>query len=186
MRRYIERTRADLDPQQRRVYDAIVSGPRGAVLAPHHILLEAPHLAGPAQEVGAALRFGASLPATLTELAILVTARHWDQGFEWRVHAPLARAAGVSEESLNALAADEEATFASVDEALVYALCREVLRTGTLSDATFGAAVTRFGRPGLVELLSIAGFYSWLALLLNAHGVGGDDPAPSAGLERES
>lgn len=193
MTRYVERSPDAMSPEQRTVYEAILAGPRGVVLAPHHILLEAPQIAGPAQEIGAVLRFGTSLAPHLSELAILVTARHWSQGYEWRVHAPLARAAGVSEEALAALADDRDVTFPSADEALVYSICREVLRTGSLTEAAFDAGAGRLGRPGLVELLSIVGFYSWLAFLLNAHGVPGDEmtkpravPSPWAGFAQGS
>ncbi|MFZ1910653.1 MAG: carboxymuconolactone decarboxylase family protein, partial [Burkholderiales bacterium] len=67
----------DMDEAQQRVYDAIVAGPRGGVRGPFDALLRSPELADRLQKVGAFVRFESSLPAHLSELAILVTARHW-------------------------------------------------------------------------------------------------------------
>jgi 4-carboxymuconolactone decarboxylase len=65
-----------LSPEQRKVYDAIVAGPRGRVVGPLRVWLQSPELADRAQALGAFCRFGTSLPPRLSELAILVTAAH--------------------------------------------------------------------------------------------------------------
>jgi 4-carboxymuconolactone decarboxylase len=64
---------AKLTPAQQKVYDAIASGPRGAVGGPLAVWLTSPELADKAQSLGAFCRFGTSLPPRLSELAILVT-----------------------------------------------------------------------------------------------------------------
>ncbi|MBV8512330.1 MAG: carboxymuconolactone decarboxylase family protein, partial [Xanthobacteraceae bacterium] len=65
-----------LTAEQKRVYDAIVSGPRGALRGPLRAALHNPELADKWQQLGELLRYRTSLPPQLSELAILVTARH--------------------------------------------------------------------------------------------------------------
>src|SRR5262249_60721151 len=78
-----------LSAEQRRVYDAIVAGPRGAVQGPLRVWLQSAALADRAQALGAFCRFGTTLPPRLTELAILVTGAHWRARFVWETPAPL-------------------------------------------------------------------------------------------------
>src|SRR6202035_771173 len=62
-----------LDEEGKRVYDAIVAGPRGLVEEPLRVWLNSPTLADRAQALGAFCRYGTSLEPRLSELAILVT-----------------------------------------------------------------------------------------------------------------
>src|SRR5689334_3695695 len=84
-----------MTPEQRGVYDAVVSGPRGKVEGPLRAALHRPDLADKWQQFGAALRYGTSLAPRLSELAILLTARAWDSPVRV-VRARTARAQGGS------------------------------------------------------------------------------------------
>jgi hypothetical protein len=84
-----------LSPEQKKVYDAILAGPRGVVQGPLRVWLNSPELASRAQELGAFCRYHSSLPKRLSELAILITGAHWKAGFEWYVHAPEGLKAGL-------------------------------------------------------------------------------------------
>src|ERR671934_1360875 len=75
MTRFPHLTREQMTDAQKRVYDGIVSGPRGGARGPFNALLRSPDLADRVQKVGEYLRFNTSLPARLNELAILVNAR---------------------------------------------------------------------------------------------------------------
>ena len=79
-----------MSPEQRRVYDTVVSGPRGVVVGPLRAALHSPELADCWQQLGAFLRYRTCLPPRLNELAILVTARRWNSELEWVVHAEAA------------------------------------------------------------------------------------------------
>ncbi len=83
-----------MTPEQERVYRAVVDGPRGTVVGPLRAALHRPELADRWQRFGEILRFGTSLPAWATELAIVVTARRWNSQLEWHVHARAAASAG--------------------------------------------------------------------------------------------
>ena len=84
-----------MTPEQRRVYDAVVSGPRGALRGPLLRALHRPELADKWQQLGELLRYRTSLPPRLSELAILVTARHCNCELEWHIHEEMALKAGL-------------------------------------------------------------------------------------------
>lgn len=171
-----------LTPEQRKVYDAIVSGPRGAVVGPLRVWLHSPALAARAQELGAFCRFHTSLPKRLSELAILITGAHWRAGFEWYVHAPEAIAAGLDPMLVEAIRTGRKPTFARSDEAAVYHFTRELYDTRRVSDATYSRAEGELGALGLVELVGILGYYGLISMTINAFRVpipdGAEQPFP--------
>ena len=168
----------DMDAEQRRVYDAIASGPRGGVAALFMPWLLSPAMADPAQQLGAFLRLGSSLPKALSELAILVTARHWDSPFEWAAHAVFARDAGVSDDVIEAVRSRRMPEFEDRTAAIVHAFADELLETRTVADEAYQLAVGAVGEKGVVELVGLIGYYSLVALTLNAFEIMLDDDAP--------
>ena len=90
----------DLDPEkfspeQKKVHEAVLAGPRGKVVGPIKVWLKNPGLAEHAQALGAYCRFNSSLPPRLSELAICITGSFWKANYEWFAHAPLAIKAGI-------------------------------------------------------------------------------------------
>jgi 4-carboxymuconolactone decarboxylase len=164
-----------LDPEQRRVYDAIAAGPRGRVEGPLRVWVRSPALADKAQALGAFCRFGSSLPPRLSELAILVTGAYWKSGFEWFAHAPIAQRAGVDAAVIEAIRTGATPTFAKEDEAAVHAFASEVWRTRRVSDATYAHAKAALGERGLIDLVGILGYYGLVSMTINAFEV----PLPS-------
>jgi 4-carboxymuconolactone decarboxylase len=55
----------------------------------------------------------------------------------------------------------------SADEEIVYDFSIELQRNKQVSDQTFVRAQKRFGKPGIVDLTGICGYYSLLAMELN-------------------
>src|SRR5207302_352838 len=139
---------AELDADQRRVYDAIIAGPRGQVQAPLKVWLQSAELADRAQALGA----GTGLPPRLSELAIIVTGAHWRAGFEWFAHAPIAIKAGIDPAAVEAIRTGKEPKLKQADEAAVYAFAHELLTAHEVSEATYQTAVAQLGKKGVVEL----------------------------------
>src|SRR3954471_3488653 len=109
--RYRALKRETLTPEQQAVYDAI-GAPRGGVVpTPFHILLESPELASLTQALGAFCRYRTQLGPKLSELLVLITAAHWDAEYEFAVHAPEARKAGVPDMVIAALKAKQPPRF---------------------------------------------------------------------------
>ena len=178
-----------LSPEQRRVYNKVVSGPRGEVVGPLRAALHSPELADHWQGFGEQLRYHTSLPHKLTELAIIMVGRHWNSQVEWAIHADIARRAGLSEALMEAIRTCAPPTFEDPDEAIVYEYTRETLQHGDVSEAAYQAAHDRFDAVGIVELTALVGYYSLVAMTLNSHDVpvprGLDDLLPPvAGMGR--
>lgn len=176
---------ATLSPEQRRIFDEIRSGPRGVVEGPLRVWLQSPGLADKAQALGAFCRYGTSLPPRLSELAILVTGAHWQAGFEWAVHAPIALKAGVSQAIVETIRSGGTPQFETEDEAAVYAFSTELTRDRKVSDATYDEAVRLLGRTACVDLVGILGYYTLISMTINAFNVplppGAADPFASDG-----
>lgn len=154
--------------RQRNEAEAMIAGPRGAVLAPFIPLMRSPELMGHVQRIGEYLRFRSAIGVRLTELAILVTASEWQQAVEWAIHAPIAERAGIAPETIAALSRRERPGNLAEDEAAVYDVCVGLHRDRCISDASWARAVARLGEPGVVDLVAINGYYALLAMVMNA------------------
>ena len=152
---------------QRREAEAMIAGPRGAVLAPFIPLMRSPELMGHVQRLGEHLRYHSAIGVRLTELAILVTAAEWQQAVEWAIHAPIAEREGIAPTTIAALSRRERPPALTDDEAAVYDVCVELHRQRCISDATWARAITLFGEAGVVDLIGINGYYALLAMVMN-------------------
>ena len=154
--------------QQRAAAQAVIDGPRGALYGPFVPLLRSPELMENAQRMGEHLRYRSAIGTRLSELAILVTAREWNQQVEWAIHAPIAAQAGIPAAVIAAIAERRRPQSLPADEAAVYEFCTELHQQKRVSDATYGAALTLFGEHGVVDLMGINGYYTLLAMVMNA------------------
>ena len=168
----IPRPRQDeLDASQRQVYDEIKAGRRGAVLDLFMMLMHSPKLADRAQRLGVFLRYETSLPARLSELAVLITAKHWNASYEWHFHENEARAGGLAENIIEAIRSGDALKFINADEAAVHAYTRELLSNRHASDETYETALKFFGKAGMVELTCLIVYFCMIAMTLIEHGV---------------
>ena len=158
-----------MNADQRRVYDAVVSGPRGKVEGPLRAVIHNPALADKWQQLGAELRYRTSLPPRLSELAILVTARHFDCQFEWYAHEAHALTAGLAPAAIDAIRSGRRPALEQPDELAVYDYTIELHERHFVSDATYKRALDLFGVVTVVELTGLLGYYSMVAMTLNAH-----------------
>jgi 4-carboxymuconolactone decarboxylase len=130
------------------------------------------------QKVGEYLRFHSALEARLSELVMLVVSRRWTQQFEWATHVPLALKAGVAPEVVDALAEGRRPGAMAPDEALAYDFCDELWRSRGVCDATYRAAVERFGERGVIDLLGLVGYFTTVSMVMNVACT----PAPGNGV----
>lgn len=158
-------------PEQKRVHDAILSGPRGVVQGPLKVWLQSAELADKAQALGAFCRFGTSLPARLSELAIIVTGAHWRAGFEWWAHAPLAAKAGIAQDAIEAIRTGRTPKLVKADEQAVYDFATELIRKHVVSEATYRRVVQELGVKSTIELVGILGYYGLISMTIKAFEV---------------
>ena len=166
--RFTTLTPDTMTAEQKRVADAIQSGPRGSgLLGPFNALLRSPDLCDLVQRVGAYVRFGSSIPPRLNEMAIIMAGRKWGAQYEFYAHRRLALEAGLSPAIADAIAANQRPASMAEDEATVYEFVAELLATGHVSDAGFKRVKDAFGERGVVDLVGAVGYYSLVSMTLN-------------------
>ena len=168
--RYTPLSPQTLTPEQKPVYDAIAASRHGAVPTPFHVFLQSPEVADRAQQLGALLRYRTGLPPRQSEIAILVTAKHWNAEYEWSVHEREARKAGVPDDVIDAIRAGARPSLTG-DDAVVYDFCSSFYAHLEVPDPVFDLAVARLGRKTVVELSAILGYYSMLAIVMRIYRV---------------
>ncbi|MBY0242826.1 MAG: carboxymuconolactone decarboxylase family protein [Burkholderiaceae bacterium] len=156
-----------LTPLQQQAAQSIIDGPRGALYGPFVPLLRSPELMEHAQRLGEYLRYRSAIGTRLSELAILVTARHWNQPVEWAIHAPIAAQEGIAAEVIDAIAHGRRPDGMAGEDAAVVDFCVELQRDKRVSDATYAAALAHFGEQGVVDLMGLCGYYTLLAMVMN-------------------
>jgi 4-carboxymuconolactone decarboxylase len=180
----IERRRpADLDPGERRLYDAITGGPRatgpqhfpltdaeGGLTGPFNALLLSPALGEALQGVGSAVRFATSLSPRIREAAILLVATAWDSAFERMAHEAVGLASGLGEDDLAALRRGAVPTTADDGERAALEVVRALLR-GDVADDEWARWAPVVGERGVFELTALVGYYATLALQLRVFRV---------------
>ncbi|MCC6777357.1 MAG: carboxymuconolactone decarboxylase family protein [Hyphomicrobiales bacterium] len=158
-----------MSPEQRRVYDAVASGPRGTVQGPILAALHRPELADKWQQLGELLRYRTSLPLNLSEVAILVTAQRWRCQLEWHLHKGFALKAQVSPSVIDDIHAGRRPASADADTLIIHDFAAELQDRRAVSEDTYQRALTRWGTVGVVELTALIGYYTMVAMTLNAH-----------------
>ncbi len=159
----------ELAAEQRRVHDAIGALRKGHVPIHYRAALCNPELANRWQQIGELLRYRTSLPRRLSELAILVTARHHRCDYEWCMHEAVAIEAGIAQEIVQAIKAGKRPDFQASDELAVYDYCTNLLETMFVNETIYKAAIEIVGSTGIVELTALLGYYAMVAMSVNAH-----------------
>jgi 4-carboxymuconolactone decarboxylase len=158
---------AEYSDEQKRAAEDFVAARHTPLFGPFEPLLYSPQVMSAARSMGDYLRYRSAVGNTLSELAILVTAREWAQDYEWHVHYPIALQAGVRKEIADAIADGRRPAAMGEDEEAVYDFCVELHRNRRVSDRTFARVEKRLGRKGVVDLTAINGYYALLAMELN-------------------
>ena len=157
----------EMTPAQKQTVRHILSGDRKSLGGPFNITLRSPEMGSLAADFGQQVRFHSSLPPRLNELAIIVTARFWTVQFEWNAHRRAAAQAGVSEDTIQAIATGKRPAKMAADETAVYNFATELLKNHAVSDATFAAAKSVLGERGVVDMIAVMGYYQLVGMLMD-------------------
>ena len=131
-------------------------------------LLRSPELMLSAKSMGDYLRLRSPLPRRVGEMVVLLVCREWTQQVEWQIHYPLALQAGLPHKTVEAIADGRRPDDLAPEERIAYDLSLEILRNRRVSEETYRRAVQAFGEQGVVDLLGLTGYYSFLATVMNA------------------
>jgi 4-carboxymuconolactone decarboxylase len=156
-----------LTDEQKKVAADFLAERKQEVFGPFVPLIRSPQLMAIAARMGAHLRFSASLPRALSEFAILLQARRWTQNYEWYVHVADARAAGLSEPIILAVADGRRPENLTADEQIIYDFSAELNESHGVTDRTYARMVDAFGEQGMMDLVGINGYYGFISMVLN-------------------
>lgn len=181
---------AELDRDQRALYEAIVGGPRaqqtnsvplvdasGCLEGPFNAFLLRPVLGQPLQTLGSALRYSTHLSDRSREIAILVVAAHTDAAFERYAHEPIARSLGLTEHELADLRAGHFQNLAE-DDAVIARVASEMLTHVDVTDQSFAELEDLLGIEQIFELTTLVGYYFLLALQMRVFRASVPDATP--------
>jgi 4-carboxymuconolactone decarboxylase len=156
-----------LNDQQRPFADEILKVSSIGISGPYNMLLRSPVMGKQMFAMLDYLRFNTSVPRKLNEFAILIQARLWTSQVEWTAHYPLALKAGLPEAVANDLKVGKRPASMQPDEAAVYDLCMDLAKDHVVSDASFKKARELFSDQQIVDLITVSGIYTTLAMLSN-------------------
>ena len=159
---------AQYTPEQQQAASDFEAARHNKVFGPFEPLMHSPDVMTLSRSMGDYLRFKSAIGTTLSELFILVVAREWTQDFEWWYHYPIALKAGIPKEVADAIGDGRRPASMSADEEMIYEYTVELMKNKGVSDATFNRVKARFGDKGVVDLTGVAGYYTFLAMQLNA------------------
>lgn len=180
----------DMSDEQRAIYEKYTSGPRaepgnaftlvhpeGGLTGPPNAWLLSPPLGRVLEQLGVVARYELELSPRCREIAILVVAFHRDSAFELHAHRRAGRAAGLSDEEIEALAQAPGPEFSAADERVTQSVTRALIANGTLDATEYAEAVDVLGERLLFELVILVGYYLLLATQLAVFGV---EPPPGS------
>ena len=157
----------EMSADQRQTYDESIAGKRGAPPAPMMAWLNSPEMARHATRLGAVLRFDTMFPPALSEIAILVTARHWTAHYEWYAHKRLALKGGLAPEIIDAIRDRRTPVFSDAKARMIYDVAKSLHEGHGLTRPLYDEAIRLLGERGLIEIIGLCGYYTMVSMTLN-------------------
>ena len=148
------------------VFDSIVAS-RGAVQGPFTMFLHSPELAGRLAHLGAYVRIEGSLDRRVRVLAAMTVARELEAVYVWGAQTGGARKLNVPESTITAIR-ENHSRGIPAEDAQIVDFTRQLMRKHRIDDATAKALIGRFGTDGFIQLTGAIGYYSMLAMTVNA------------------
>jgi len=161
--------------EQQNLHDEILSGPRTHIAGPMHAWFLSPTYGSLIQKVGAFCRYKTSLEPRLSELSIIIVARHWNADVEWFAHSKIALENGIDQATIDAIRQRKRPRFERKDESLIFDITDCILKTKRLTDDLFELAVNKLGKKSLLELTAIIGYYCNISIQLNVFQIPTED-----------
>jgi 4-carboxymuconolactone decarboxylase len=172
--------RADMNPEQGRVYDAAKQG-SGIVGGPYYAYIRLPKLFEAAQHLRESLSAG-PLSAREQQIVNMTVARHWGARYPWFAQVRRSRSIGIDQSVIDAINARGTPNLADARERTCFTVARELLSNKALSDNTYAAAEMAMGLESLVALVAATGSFSMTCMTANSFGIEppADNPTPLA------
>src|SRR5258707_10730860 len=151
MNRLIELPPEQQTAEQKKVFEQLVAG-RGRILGPYKVWIHSPTVAAGMEHIGTYLNKRSSLSTREVEIGILVIAQHWNADYVRQAHIRAGKAAGLSDEIIDAILADRAPELTDAHECAVHRFAAALVAGTKLSDTEFGEIETALGREGIAEV----------------------------------
>jgi 4-carboxymuconolactone decarboxylase len=157
----------EMSADQKQTYDESIAGKRRAPPPPMMAWLNSPEMAQHATRLGAVLRFDTVFPAKLSEIAILVTARHWTSHYEWYAHRRLALKGGLDPKIIDDIRDRRAPQFDDPQAKVIYDVAKSLHEGHGVAQPLYDEAIRLLGERGLVEIIGLCGYYTLVSMTLN-------------------
>ena len=162
----------EMSADQRQTYDESIAGKRGAPPPPMMAWLNSPEMARHATRLGEVMRFDTVFPARISEIAILVTARHWTAHYEWFAHKRLALKGGLDPKIIDDIRDRRTPQFDDPKAKLVYDVAKSLHEGHGIAKGLYDEAVKMVGERGIGEIVGLCGYYTMVSMTLNSFEFG--------------
>ncbi|HET7887072.1 MAG TPA: carboxymuconolactone decarboxylase family protein [Bradyrhizobium sp.] len=162
----------EMSPEQKQTYDEAIAGKRGKPPAPMMAWLNSPEMARHATRLGEMLRFNTIFSAKLSEIAILVTARHWTSHYEWFAHKRLALVGGMDPRIADDIRDRRTPSFDDPKAKMIYDFAKSLHEGHGVPKALYEEAVGLLSERGVVEVIGLCGYYTMVSMTLNTFEFG--------------
>lgn len=157
---------------------------RGRLANFYRMIAHSPAIAQPLSELVWSLWEQSTIGRASVELIILRVGQVTGSEYEWTAHVPLARAAGVSERQIEALerGADpgSDDAFDAV-ERLILSVTDACIEGSVLPSAAVAELRDAVGTAGVIEVMTTAGLYRAVSVMLQTLEVSHDEQSPGGG-----
>jgi len=148
------------------IVDAITAS-RGAIQGPFTMFLHCPELADRVAHLGAFVRFEGTLDMRVRVLAAMTVAREMEGVYVWGAQTGGARRLGVPEATITVIR-ENHSRGVSPEDAEIIDFTQQLLRKHRVDATSASALQKRFGNDGFIQLTGAIGYYSLLAMTVNA------------------
>jgi 4-carboxymuconolactone decarboxylase len=170
MNRTLEIPPENLTPEQTAVFDQLTAG-RGRILGPYKIWIHSPPVASGMEQIGTFLNKHSSLSKREVEIGILVIAQHWQADYVRQAHIREGKAAGLTQETIDAILAGADPQLGDAHERAVHRFAAALVGGGKLTDVEFAEIEKVLGRAGVAEVLVLLGYYTSVSMAMKVHEV---------------
>ena len=157
---------ATLEGEARAIYEDILARRKAKGvdhLGPYIALLNHPRLAQLIERLGYYYKFESQVPRDVYQFVVLVSAKRSDVAFEWADHIAAARAAGLSDDLIHSIETGARGFAAPFD--MVHQLVDCAFAYRSIPSALQDAAIAKFGLHGLIEIVTLCGFYALMGVV---------------------
>src|SRR5262252_10999422 len=136
MSRLLEIPTDKLTAEQTLVFEQLTAG-RGRILGPYKIWIHSPKVASGMEQIGTVLNKRSSLSKREVEIGILVISQHWQADYVRQAHIREGKAAGLTQETIDAILAGRDPKLSDPHERAVHKFAAALVAGAKLTDAEF-------------------------------------------------